>query len=99
MSKDDSIDEYDVELNSEVIEKVSKKLEKTINSILKKDEKENTNSSLELVFVLVSMGCSISHDLGLSEEDVSDFVKTFFQQLNSENDQLAKENKNIKEMN
>ncbi len=74
----DNDDEFD-QLDEELIEQFSAKLEKAINSVIKKHKEKD--SRVELLTVLVSFASQVAQDAGMSAENFEEFAMSLFEQL------------------
>jgi len=68
------------ELNQEVMEQFSQKIENAINVILRKHSKEDT--TVELLTVVISISAQIANDIGVSFEEFVGMCGNFYEDFN-----------------
>ena len=91
-------DDQDEELNDELLQKFSSKLESAINDVI--SDNIDTDSRLELLTTLVSFAAQVSQDLGIDQSKFIEISSEFYQQaeefFNEEHLQtIAKEKKTM----
>lgn len=88
------------QLDDELMQQFGSKIEKAINSVIKKNSDKDPR--IELLTILMSFAAQVSQDLGIEEEAFSDLANTMYQEVSESDDEETyneEEDLNIKNLN
>lgn len=88
------------QLDDELMQQFGSKIEKAINSVIKKNSDKDPR--IELLTILMSFAAQVSQDLGIEEEAFSDLANTMYQEVSESDDKETyneEEDLNIKNLN